>query len=290
MRILSITAGAAGMYCGSCFRDNGLARELIARGHEVTLVPVYTPTRTDEENVSRSGCALRWHQRLPAAALVALPPDSTFSRPAVGFPSRHRCVCRPRVSGRCAAPRRIDDLDAAGRTGRLKKEFDKLLEWTRGEPLPDVINLPNSLLIALAAPLKRALRRPVFVTLQGEELFVDGLLPSYRERALALIREQVPHVDGFIAVSEYCAEFMTTFLNIPPARMAVVPLGIDMTGYVQHQAGGGPFRVGYFARDRSGEGPARAGRCVHPLPQADGRGQRAARSGRLHGARVMRRT
>ena len=51
MRILSITAGAAGMYCGSCTRDNALARELLARGHDVTLVPVYTPTRPDEPNL-----------------------------------------------------------------------------------------------------------------------------------------------------------------------------------------------------------------------------------------------
>jgi hypothetical protein len=40
------------MYCGSCLRDNALATELIARGHDVTLLPVYTPTLTDEENVS----------------------------------------------------------------------------------------------------------------------------------------------------------------------------------------------------------------------------------------------
>ena len=52
MRIAYITAGAAGMYCGSCLRDNALARELMARGHEVVLVPTYTPTRTDETNVS----------------------------------------------------------------------------------------------------------------------------------------------------------------------------------------------------------------------------------------------
>ena len=32
MKILSITAGAAGMYCGSCLRDNALAAELIAQG------------------------------------------------------------------------------------------------------------------------------------------------------------------------------------------------------------------------------------------------------------------
>ena len=32
----------------------------------------------------------------------------------------------------------------------LRKEFEKLLDWMRGRTAPDVINLPNSLLIALA--------------------------------------------------------------------------------------------------------------------------------------------
>ena len=41
------------MYCGSCLRDNALAAELIRQGHDVTLLPFYTPTLTDEENVSR---------------------------------------------------------------------------------------------------------------------------------------------------------------------------------------------------------------------------------------------
>ena len=52
MKILSITAGAAGMYCGSCLRDNALATELIRQGHDVMLLPLYTPTLTDEPNVS----------------------------------------------------------------------------------------------------------------------------------------------------------------------------------------------------------------------------------------------
>ena len=34
-------------------RDNALAAELIRLGHEVTLLPFYTPTLTDEDNVSR---------------------------------------------------------------------------------------------------------------------------------------------------------------------------------------------------------------------------------------------
>src|SRR5687767_15891474 len=40
------------MYCGSCLRDNALAGELIRKGHDVILLPIYTPTLTDEPNVS----------------------------------------------------------------------------------------------------------------------------------------------------------------------------------------------------------------------------------------------
>ena len=40
------------MYCGSCLRDNAMATELMKRGHDVLLLPVYTPTLTDEPNVS----------------------------------------------------------------------------------------------------------------------------------------------------------------------------------------------------------------------------------------------
>jgi hypothetical protein len=52
MRIACITAGAGRMYCGSCLRDNALAAALLDAGHEVMLIPTYTPTRTDETNVS----------------------------------------------------------------------------------------------------------------------------------------------------------------------------------------------------------------------------------------------
>ena len=53
MRITYITAGAAGMYCGSCMRDNTLVAALARLGHEALLVPTYTPIRTDEEDVSQ---------------------------------------------------------------------------------------------------------------------------------------------------------------------------------------------------------------------------------------------
>ena len=52
MRIAYIAAGAGGMYCGSCIHDNTLAAALLKQGAEVTLIPTYTPLRTDEDGVS----------------------------------------------------------------------------------------------------------------------------------------------------------------------------------------------------------------------------------------------
>jgi glycosyltransferase involved in cell wall biosynthesis len=60
----------------------------------------------------------------------------------------------------------------------------------------------------------------------------------------------VEHVDHFIAVSDYCAGFMSQLLEIPPARISVVPLGINMAGYESRPAHQKTdrFCVGYFAR------------------------------------------
>src|SRR3954464_5152787 len=54
MRIAYVTAGAAGMYCGSCLHDTTLAAALGKLGHDALLVPTYTPIRTDEADVSQS--------------------------------------------------------------------------------------------------------------------------------------------------------------------------------------------------------------------------------------------
>src|SRR6478735_7852720 len=53
MRIAYITAGAAGMFCGSCMHDNTLVSALAAAGHDALLIPTYTPIRTDEADVSQ---------------------------------------------------------------------------------------------------------------------------------------------------------------------------------------------------------------------------------------------
>src|SRR5215203_3777761 len=53
MKIAFITAGAAGMYCGSCMKDNTLVAALNRLVHDALLIPTYTPIRTDEEDISQ---------------------------------------------------------------------------------------------------------------------------------------------------------------------------------------------------------------------------------------------
>ncbi len=119
----------------------------------------------------------------------------------------------------------------------------------------------------MAAPLKRALGRPVCITLQGEELFIDSLVPPYREQALALIRRQVSDVDHFIAVSEYCARYMTSFLEIPSERVSVVPLGIAMMGI--RDARRLLQRTRRFGSDIWHESPRRRGCSCSRRPTSD---------------------
>ena len=120
------------------------------------------------------------------------------------------------VAGRAVQtePETLGDLTVSvleGTNGRQSKEIDKLVHWLRGQPKPDVVDISNSMLIALARPLKEALGAPVCCTLQGEDIFLSRLDKAHRERCIALIAEHARYVDRFVAVSDYCAERMCRF-------------------------------------------------------------------------------
>jgi glycosyltransferase involved in cell wall biosynthesis len=249
MRILSITAGAAGMYCGSCLRDNALATELLKQGHDVLLVPIYTPTLTDEENVSQhrvffGGISVYLEQHVPLFRHTPKLLDRLWDSEVA-----LKAVARRSIA---VDPESLAELTISmlkGEDGYQRKELDKLIDWLKTESRPDVVNLPNSLLIALAGPIKRELNLPVFCTLQGEDLFIDGLPEPYRREALELIRSNVEFVDGFIAVSDFYAKAMCRDLGIPESKMHVVPLGISFDGYEKRERlASTEFVVGYFAR------------------------------------------
>src|SRR5215216_4467219 len=170
MKILSITAGAPGMYCGTCLRDNSLATALLAAGHDVLLVPIYTPTHTDEPNVSKrrvffGGVSVYLQQYMPVFRKLPAVVDRMWDATPV-----LRALAKRSIP---TDPKMLGELTVSvlrGEDGFQRKEIEKLIAWLVTEPRPDVIDLSNSLMISLAAPLKRALDAPVCCTLQGEDL------------------------------------------------------------------------------------------------------------------------
>ena len=280
MRLLQITAGAGGMYCGSCLRDNALARELLARKHDVLLLPVYTPTLTDEANVSDGhvffgGISVYLEQHVPLfrrtpAVLDRLWDTAAAIRAATG-------------RGVSVDPEDLGALTVStlkGEEGFQAKEFRKIVRFLRGEPPFDLVVLPNSLLISMAPPLKRALGCPVVCTLQGEDLFLGGLREPWRSEAKALITKHAASVDAFVATSAYYADFMAGHLGLPRAKVHTVPLGISLEGHEPPAAArSGPFVIGYFARIAPEKG-------LHLLAEAYGllRRERGLAEARLRAA------
>jgi glycosyltransferase involved in cell wall biosynthesis len=250
VKILFITAGAAGMYCGSCLRDNALAAELKSRGHDVLLVPLYTPTLTDEPNVSEprvffGGISVYLQQKSSIFRWAPRIFDKLLDAP---------WLIKAASSGSISTdPRSLGELTISmlkGEDGFQRKEFEKMLEWLAEEPAPDMVQLPNALLSSLAPPIKRSLKAPIHCTLQGEDLFLDGLTKAHRAEALTLIQKNAASVDRFTAVSEYYADFMAEYLSIPREKIDVVPLGINVEGFERRRATATdhPFTIGYLAR------------------------------------------
>ncbi len=222
---------------------------MIQAGHEVLLIPTYTPTRTDEQNVSRAqvflgGINVYLQQRF--SFFRRTPPilDRLFD-----FPFLLRLTTRWGVSVDPARLGRLAVSILKGTDGAQRKEILRLVQFLEQDARPDIVNLPNSLLIALAPAIKARINVPVCCSLQGEDLFLDGLGEPHRSEALRLIREHAGLVDAFVAVSDFGAQLMAGYLAIERTRIHVVPLGINLDGF-RARAVVDPetFTIGYLAR------------------------------------------
>lgn len=250
MQIAYITAGAAGMFCGSCMHDNTLTAELAAQGHDALLIPTYTPITTDEKDVSErrvffGGINVYLQQKLSFFRRTPW-----FLDRLLDFPSLLRWVSRFAVKTQAHELGELTLSMLRGEDGFQAKEIEKLVAWLRDEHRPQIINLTNVLLSGMAAPLKEALRVPILGSLQGDDVFLESLPEPYRAQALTLIRQNCKRFDGFIATSGYYADFMAGYLNVPREKIDVVHPGIRLKGYglSSPARNGTPFTIGYFAR------------------------------------------
>ena len=251
MKIAYITAGAAGMYCGSCIHDNTLAAALIAMGHDVALMPTYTPTRTDEHDVSMD-------RVFYGAINVFLEQKSALFQRLPG--PLHRFLDRPRlldwVSGRGVSidAKQLGDMTlsvARGESGNQRRELEELVAWLRDDFHPDIVHITNSMFLGLAAPLKRELDVPVLCSLQGEDIFLDDLAEPFKSQVHGQLQAHAREVDGLVATCYDYADFMADYLAVARDTVHVVPLGIKLDGHRGAPAmprTEGPFVIGYLAR------------------------------------------
>lgn len=250
MRIAYIAAGAANMYCGTCLHDNALAGALMKQGHEVSLIPTYTPLKTDGPDVSNDRLffgAVNVYLQQKTGAFRKTPEalDRLLDKPGL--------IRRVAKLGASTDPTELGDLTLSilkGEDGFQAKELQKLTAWLKDDYRPEIVHLTNSMFAGFARTLKRELGVPVVCSLQGEDLFLDQLREPWKKRVFEVLRERARDVDGFVVNSRWYGDVMAEYLDVPRERMHVVPLGVSLAGHGEPEPrpADGPLTVGYLAR------------------------------------------
>lgn len=250
MKIVYLTSGAAGMYCGSCMHDNTLARALIKLGCDVQLVPLYTPIRTDEESIAidqvfMGGINVYLQQNYAAFRYLPRWIDRLLDqRWLLDWATSRGMQTSAKQLGKLTVSMLQGDM------GFQRKEVERLAAWLSGDSKPQIIVFSNMLTAGCVPAIKRRLNVPVVVTLQGDDIFLQDLVEPYKSQALGEIRRLLPQIDGFIVNSRYYADFMADYLGAPREKFEIVPLGVDTHDFAD--TAGKDARdtlvIGYLAR------------------------------------------
>ena len=147
------------MYCGSCLRDNALAAGLTRLGWDVTLLPLYTPIRVDEEDrsvdqVFFGGINVFLQQKIPLFRHLPAFLDRWLDNPLL--------IRRVASGALSVSAKELGSMTLSmvkGEDGFQRKEVTRLVQWLRDVAKPDLIWLTNLLVGGSIPALKRELGR-----------------------------------------------------------------------------------------------------------------------------------
>ncbi|MBN2115093.1 MAG: glycosyltransferase family 4 protein [Anaerolineales bacterium] len=253
MKIIYIASGAANMYCGSCMHDNALAAALKAAGEDVSLFPLYTPMRLDEENVGER----RIFYGGIKAYLLQKYPRPFFGRDLLLRVAGSQAILRlmPRFDiGSAVDPKANAEMTLSilkGEAGNQRELLQELVGWIKSTYKPDLIHITNTLLIGVAPEFKRSLQVPITCGLHGEDIFLEGMPQPYQQEALELIRDRARDVDRFLAISTYYADMFSKWVGLDRSKIDVVWPGIALDDYRNLSADAStsrPLTIGFLAR------------------------------------------
>ena len=232
MNIIQIIPGSGGsFYCGNCLRDSKFVDSLKKQGHTVVKVPMYLPLFSDEHDISDvpvfyGAISIYLKQLYPIFRKAPKWFDNLLnSKPLMKMAAG--------MAGSTNA-KGLEEMTVSmllGESGKQSEELDKMIDWIGEHCKPDVIHLSNALLLGLARRMKQKLNVPVVCSLQDEDVWVDIMKPSFKEKVWNLMSERAADVDAFIAVSDYYAEVAKTRMNLPIEKIHTVHLGVDPSEY-----------------------------------------------------------
>lgn len=230
LKIIYLTAGAGGMFCGSCMHDNALSKALSQQGWNMQLVPTYTPIRTDEDNVSVDhvlfgGINVYLQQKIPL--LRFLP---SFLDRFLNSPRLIRRVTSNAVETDATMLGKLAYSMLLGEKGNQRKEVRMVCRWLKANQ-PDLIIFSNILIGGCIESLKQELNVPILVTLQGDDVFLDSLKEPFRTKCIDRIKQIAKMADGFIVQSQFFRAYMAEYFEIDPSKILVTPLGLDVSDF-----------------------------------------------------------
>ena len=240
------------MYCGSCMRDNALVTELKKMGgYDVTLLPLYTPIRTDEPDVSVDqiffgGINVYLQQKIPLFRHLPRFLDRFLDNP--------KLVKTVVSRGMSVDAKGLGSLTLSmvrGEHGHQKKEVVRLVEWLRDVAKPDLICLTNLLVGGCIPTLKKELLDvPILVTLQGDDVFLDELIEPWKRDVMLEMKKLAAMADGFITFSEFYRKKVEALFQIPSEKFHLTTLGADLHDFhdVAKKQNSDGHTIGYFAR------------------------------------------
>ncbi|QEG21105.1 glycosyltransferase family 4 protein [Mariniblastus fucicola] len=229
-KIVYLTAGAGGMFCGSCMHDNALSRSLQKTGWDIQLIPTYTPIRTDEQDASVDqvffgGINVFLQQKIPFFRWIPASLDRFLDNP--------KLIRRVTAKAMDTDARTLGKLAVSmlkGAHGNQRKEVLRICKWL-SMTQPRLMIFSNILIGGCIEEIKKQLGLPVVVTLQGDDVFLDSLQDPFRTQALARIEQIGKHVDAFIVHSEFYRDYISEYLKLDPSKFHVTPLGLELDDF-----------------------------------------------------------
>ena len=123
-----------------------------------------------------------------------------------------------------------------------------MIDWFKEHGKPDVLLLSTVLLAGIGRAVREELGIPVLSFLQGEDGFLDSLLPEFSKDAWELIGADARALDGCISPSRFFANLMGQRLGMAPEKILPLSNGISLDGYPSERNEPSEPTLGYFAR------------------------------------------